>query len=481
MSGLYNQGPVQTERDTTMRDLLAVVFKRKWLIITFFLATSGLVALKVMTTPKTWSADVTLMLQRQGRTSVMERTSRALPWVEVIESEVEIAKSVPVLQLAVAKLYEPTKDFPEGIKTSVGSLNNMVQTGGVGESNVIYITSTADSPEKAIRIANMVGEAYVEYHQKMFALPEVSGKIQHQADSTLTALRVMQDRREQILKEAGITDLKTEASNLQGLRRNLNQQLTDAKIEVARLRAQVDAIPKSVDGLSSNLPFSLPRGFTQPEVMLTTLTNYRKKEHELDELRVRYTATHPKVIKAEAELEELRKELQDTIHQLVELKREELAVAEARVRNIHGQIDGIEKKLSRLPTWMNEIELLDTQIDGARKQYASLTKMYADTKMSEASFQDYGVSMLSPAISAYLNAKGDPVRMALAPLLSLLAGIGLAFYLENLDHSMKTREDIEQHLEIPVLASFPDVEQSESDLEPRVKRTPFWRGRRGGR
>jgi hypothetical protein len=61
-----------------------------------------------------------------------------------------------------------------------------------------------------------------------------------------------------------------------------------------------------------------------------------------------------------------------------------------------------------------------------------------------------------------------------------LAGIGLAFYLENLDHSMKTREDVEQHLEIPVLASFPDVDGEDSQLESTTRRTPFWKGRRGG-
>ena len=481
MSGLYNQGSIQGERDTTMRDLLAVVFKRKWLIITFFVVTSGIVVLKVMTTPKTWSADATLMLQRQGRTSVMERSSRALPWVEVIESEVAIAKSVPVLQLAVVKLKEPTKDFPEGIDVSVGSLDNSVSTGGVGESNVIYITSTADAPKKAIRIANMVGQAYVEYHKEMFALPDASGIVKRQADSALTVLRDLQNRRELVLKEAGFTDLKGEELGLQSLRRVLKRQLSDAQLKATRLRAQVEAIPTSVDGIESSLPFSLPRGNAQPEVMLTALTNYRKKEHQLNELRIQFTETHPRVKKAEAELAELKQELQEAINQLVSLKRNELAVAEAEVDGIRKQIVEIEGSLAELPTYMNEVEVLDTQISSMQKQYATLTEKYADTRMSQISFQNYGVSMLSPAIAAYVNAKGDLVRMALAPLLSLLAGIGLAFYLENLDHSMKTREDVEQHLEIPVLASFPDVDETESDLEPKARRTPFWRGRHGGR
>jgi hypothetical protein len=39
-----------------------------------------------------------------------------------------------------------------------------------------------------------------------------------------------------------------------------------------------------------------------------------------------------------------------------------------------------------------------------------------------------------------------------------------------MDHSLRNREDVEQHLEIPVLASFPEVDVGD--------RTPSGRGRR---
>ncbi len=481
MSGLYSQGPVQGERDTTMRDLLSVVFKRKWLIIIFFLGTSVLVALKVVTTPETWSADATLMLQRQGRTSVMENSSRALPWVEVMESEVEIARSVPVLQLARAKLKEPTKDFPEGIDLSMGALGAQIKSGGVGESNVVYITSIGDQPKRAIRIANKVAEAYVEYHKKMFALPDAASAVKAQTDSTLKALSDLQNERQRILNEAGFTDLKAEETNLHSLRREQRSNLSQAELEISTLREQVAAIPKDVNGIGSDLPFNIPRGYAQQELMMNAVERYRRSQHDLEELKSQYTEEHPKVKSAELELQERRKALESSIQQLVSLKTEELKIAEAKRDGIMHQIQKIDAQLARMPDFNRKVSFLDTQIDSAEKQYAKLNSKYVDTQLSQVSYQDYGVSLLSPAVSAYKNTRGDLVRMALAPLLSLLAGIGLAFYLENLDHSMKTREDVEHHLEIPVLASFPDVDEGESDLEPRTRRTPFWKGRRGGR
>jgi hypothetical protein len=45
--------------------------------------------------------------------------------------------------------------------------------------------------------------------------------------------------------------------------------------------------------------------------------------------------------------------------------------------------------------------------------------------------------------------------MALAALLGLVIGVGLAFFIEYLDTSVKTLDDVERYLQIPVLAVIP--------------------------
>jgi capsular polysaccharide biosynthesis protein len=98
-----------------------------------------------------------------------------------------------------------------------------------------------------------------------------------------------------------------------------------------------------------------------------------------------------------------------------------------------------------------------------------------DSEIISQSYRDYSVKVLSPAIGARVNAKADMVRVALGPLLSLMFGIGLAFYLENLDHSLSNRDDIEQHLEIPVLASFPDSDDALQEPPGREEPVPYRR------
>ena len=48
-----------------------------------------------------------------------------------------------------------------------------------------------------------------------------------------------------------------------------------------------------------------------------------------------------------------------------------------------------------------------------------------------------------------------PLYMVLASVVGLIVGIGLAFFVEYLDTSVKTIDDVERHLGLPVLAVIP--------------------------
>ncbi|MEZ0537029.1 YveK family protein [Caldicellulosiruptoraceae bacterium PP1] len=51
------------------------------------------------------------------------------------------------------------------------------------------------------------------------------------------------------------------------------------------------------------------------------------------------------------------------------------------------------------------------------------------------------------------------LNTAIAFILGLMVGVGIAFFLEYLDNTLKTPEDVEKYLEVPVLAIIPDMEE----------------------
>ena len=76
------------------------------------------------------------------------------------------------------------------------------------------------------------------------------------------------------------------------------------------------------------------------------------------------------------------------------------------------------------------------------------------------------VSILTPAVLGDnpTPVKPDPMlNMAIAAVIGMMLGVGLAFLLEYLDTTVKTEDDIEELLQLPVLGLISNI--SEKDLQ----------------
>ena len=56
----------------------------------------------------------------------------------------------------------------------------------------------------------------------------------------------------------------------------------------------------------------------------------------------------------------------------------------------------------------------------------------------------------------YRKTTRDYVRIALAPIFSLIVGLGLAFFMDSLDTTVKNPRDVESSFDLPVLATLND-------------------------
>ena len=80
------------------------------------------------------------------------------------------------------------------------------------------------------------------------------------------------------------------------------------------------------------------------------------------------------------------------------------------------------------------------------------------------------VTILAPAevTDSISPVKPKPIlNIAIALVVGLMAGIGLAFLLEYLDNTIKTEQDIENHLELPVLGVITTISESEMKVTKR--------------
>jgi capsular exopolysaccharide synthesis family protein len=216
-------------------------------------------------------------------------------------------------------------------------------------------------------------------------------------------------------------------------------------------------------------PLMIPSVRDDPAVLAiqTRLADLRAKR---DQLSVNYTDEHPQVVEVDAQIAHTEEALSGISDQariglrrgLETAQREQDAFSQA-----YQQEWGRTQSGAAAAT---KLELLDREIaiNGelfekvVQRQFAIQSKLRLD--------RDNGrVTIVAPA-SLPVNPIGPQRTRALviAFLLSVVLGVGLAFVLERMNTSLRSRADVERFLKLPALGVIPFVF---SELPPQLART----------
>ncbi|MFA7572740.1 MAG: Wzz/FepE/Etk N-terminal domain-containing protein [Lutispora sp.] len=122
--------------------------------------------------------------------------------------------------------------------------------------------------------------------------------------------------------------------------------------------------------------------------------------------------------------------------------------------------DALQKKIA--VTSVGDTQMMTIKVTDLDPQIAaSIANKLANIFKSEVAqlMKVQNVEIIDPAVVPTSPIKPRPtLNMAIAFVLALMIGVGLAFLLEYLDHTVKTPDDVEKFLELPVLGTIPDVE-----------------------
>ncbi len=136
--------------------------------------------------------------------------------------------------------------------------------------------------------------------------------------------------------------------------------------------------------------------------------------------------------------------------------KNQLAVIKRKEETVRSIIARLEKERNVFPSKEVELERIDEAITRLQENYKKLAAQRLSAKISLASNPEWKVTILTPATKAYRKKTKDYVRIALGPVFSIIVALGFAFFMDNLDHSIKNIAEAETVLELPVLASVPE-------------------------
>ncbi len=338
-------------------------------------------------------------------------------------------------------------------------LLRMMQLETVRNTDLIEIGIYSGDRVEAANIANMISVVYqrVRQEDQMHVRDSALAQLREEVTAQRKAVEAAQTEMAKIREKQGIVDPNPESIDAADTPRlvvsDSEKKLNDLKTTSAELRAQIEQISKLK---TEELMTALPSLNIQDPTISKILPLYQDaSSEEARLLNGGLGENHPRVRALRAQKEVFTKQLSDAVAAIRTSLSIKLNVNEANLTSLDEKVGAIKKGL-------NESASQSQDYINVKSDYLKSKRVLeaAENRLSTQNVQ-LKMSIIPAKIWEKAEAATYPSKpnvlmiMALAIFVGLFFGVMLAFFIEYLDTSVKTLDDVERYIGLPVLAVIP--------------------------
>ena len=396
---------------------------------------------------------------------------------------------------AIVREYQLSNEIGSGLSVDaiVEAVRRMIKievkaSSGRGGTSAFTISYRGKDPRKVMLVTNALASNFISQNLEIRE-SQVLGTSSFLADE-LESVRHRLMTKEEELKAyrerfmGGLPDqLNANIANLQRLQLQadqLSKNLADAENRKILLQQTVE------DGRRGRQVLAPARGQGSEPRDLQSLRN------ELTGLEAKYTPNHPDVIRLKKMIETLEasesKQAPDSSgkaglsrseQNFVQQQRDidlDIAGIRAEIKRVQAEMGAYQKRVEDTPKREQELFSVQRDYDNLKSLYDSLLKrkLEADIAVSmEKKQKGEQFRVVDPAKVPSYPVAPDMKKVLLAVLaLGLGFGGGIAYFVEMMDSSYRSPDEIEKELKLPVLVSIP-FRHTEKEIKARKRKEVF--------
>ena len=506
---------VSANEPAHLREYLAVVLKRKWLILSLAVVVTSLVAIQMYRTPSIYEATTQVQIEQKPRSvvstnrggeSVLIRGNDPNYWNTQLQKlktqklarqvimrldlhnnanfltpahrgtgivagvrsvfssrekapgeaeRQQDAAAVPVIDEVELTADQLTPEQAKKFEPYEDALRENLSIDPVDRTNLVYIRFLHTDPQIASNVANTLATIFRENDIRA----ETAGS-QKAEDVLANSIIDLQQRIQ--ANEAKRINYKKQ--NDLPLGQVQGQNLTAAQLgaylaqmqEAERERKQAEADYKaSLDTRNTAGIWSIPQVQADKNVQ-----RLREKISDLQEkrtaLKVNYTDEWPEIKKIDEQLTQLNSELKRAPEEIIAGLKTRYDAAIKKEASAKSSYFGARSQANVQSIAETSLGDLDQAIETDRQNLNLYMQRANELKITNPDRLTGNVSTVEEARVPREPIGPPRVRnIIIALLLSLGLGVGLAFLLDYLDDTLKSVEDVDRHLHLPTLAIIP--------------------------
>ena len=376
-----------------------------------------------------------------------------------LKTQFEILQSKPILNEVIYRLNLQEKWGKKGLlprEVALKILKNSLSIYQQRDTSLIVINVKRNDPNEAAEIANEISQVYRDARTELAtkntrnALDKIDESLSEQRVRVDEAEEKIQEIREQL--DIAVVGGEGQFDVGEVRMQTLERDRLAAQREMVEKKGLLDILDSIGDeDLAEQASF-----ITFDQFVVDVVRRMELLEVELSALDADYGRNHPEVKRLLLQKKSLEKNLKERLDALRNGLQTEYSIAKSK-------FDGLDKVLTSVRT--DSIETQGAKYRPYRNALADLeTERFIYNQLLAKHRQEI-ITMQLPRNSVNIIDVAEPNLKPVSPnlfinvLISIFAGlgagIGLAYFIEYLDTSVKTVEDIENKLDLKVIGLIP--------------------------
>lgn len=495
------------ESSFDLRDLWHLLRRRKWLVLTIITIVTTIVAVQMYRAKSYFQAQTTLEIGKEGSTIVREgiavQDNDFDPYYQVnIKTKMLMLTSRSLLEEVVENLKldqnqkfldttkknwlgQPQKPvvaepLPSALPADVDT-DVVVRSPAESARLAPYVTLIEDNlnvqqvrETRAVTLAFMhtdpqLAAAVINEITKIFRVRNFKSKIgtlTQTEDWLKTSIRKVKAELEQAqaklsdyTREHNIVSLDAKVGNTTLTTATLAQyQDALTKAEAERIKAET-LYEEVKNGNVSKLPAEFDKNTSKLQLLQKDLGDAKTRLAALD---ARFGSENPQVQEVKNQIAELEAQIKTGTNALEEKFKSDYERALRESNRIKAERDRAKSEAVRENQSDIKLNTLEDDVKQKQKLYNDLinSNQQAELKLKE---QSSNIKIIEPAQVPTIPAgPRRTLAVLLAFFFSSAVALGLAFFLEYLDNTIKTVEDVERYAQLPALGVIPAIASSTS-------------------
>jgi len=475
------------QSEGSLHDILQIAVRHRWTILlttSFVLVSAFFYILKA--TP-IYRSESRLYVEQTGPRIISEYEGIMTRSGNYLYTQSELLKSTPVIGDAVDTANMTSLKTFADVDNPVGSLRRNLSVGVGRKDDIITVSFESPYPVEAAVIVNAVVDSYINYHKisKRSTAKGVLEILQTEKKKRDEELDAAFKRMLDFTNKNGIVSFDGNGGNVVfETLRTLSNELSQAEMAALEAKADYEAVLGMAGDAAKIRQFaaaSVGQSVRVPDRETQLQAELRQAQTELNDARYHCTEEHPAVRAIKAKIDRINKELDEEAREFadayIEVMRLRWNTAKEREQEVLASFESKHNEAKSIGVLAAEYSRLQSELARAERICEIVDNRIKELNVTE----DVGalnINRLEVARPADNPSKPQKARiMAMALVLGLMFGTGLAFLRDWLDFRLRSSEEVSAILGIPVLGVVPKMLTNKaismSEKEPSIPPIPI--------